>query len=201
MKQAAEFHGTTEPHSRCHLHPKEALVGVCPLCLNDRLLTLASLKQSHYNKHRAQQHCSSRGSSFSLTRKILALASLLSRFELHGHKSSGGSTSGSTTREDSFISIKFEDNGVAFWDKGNKSDNKATVTDINKDSSGKNQLGIQLKSHSNDRNKINKSADTDSAVKHMRPQSGAGTRRWRKRMGNIVDHVRWSSASKTNMGN
>ncbi|CAM8886219.1 unnamed protein product [Rhodiola kirilowii] len=131
------FHGNKEPDtnsSYCHFHHNEVFVGICPLCLNERLQTLASLRQSHYNKHKAQQHSSSRGHSFSLTTKILSLSSLLHRLDLRSHKNSSydrDCNSSSSSQEDSFISIKFEENGAAFWDKEKQSDKNRTTDDIN----------------------------------------------------------------------
>ncbi|EYU22972.1 hypothetical protein ABFS82_03G098400 [Erythranthe guttata] len=96
----------------CYFHPKELVVGVCALCLNERLLLLlASQNQPQTNAvytvkpKRALQ-------------KILALTNLLSRLDFKRHKTQQLHYSSSTSPEDSYISIKFEENGVASWDKG-----------------------------------------------------------------------------------
>ncbi|AAF16545.1 T26F17.4 [Arabidopsis thaliana] len=63
----------------CYFHPKEEYVGVCPLCLNERLLVLASKQRSSRTKH------SSSSPIISLP-KIFALSSLLSRLDLRHRK-------------------------------------------------------------------------------------------------------------------
>ncbi|KAL9668020.1 hypothetical protein QQ045_002392 [Rhodiola kirilowii] len=173
--------------SHCQFHPMEVFVGVCPFCLSERLLTLASLKQRHYNKHRSQQHCNRSirgGHNFSLTAKILAISSLWNRLELRVHKTCSHDdfcdyNSGScSSQEDSFISIKFEENGVAIWDKDNTSDNNQITTNESSD--------------------IYKSNNT-TVIGHTRQRGGA--LRWRKRIGHIFDLIRWrnNTASNTNM--
>ncbi|KAG6388671.1 hypothetical protein SASPL_150103 [Salvia splendens] len=80
----------------CCYHPTEMVVGVCGLCLNEKLLVVAKRRQpiTHY----------------SFFPKIFALT--------HLRKSHSPS---SPSPQDSFISIKFEENGVAIWDKGKTS--------------------------------------------------------------------------------
>ena len=63
----------------CYFHPKEEYVGVCPLCLNERLLVLASKQSSSRTKH------SSSSPIISLP-KIFTLSSLLSRLDLRHHR-------------------------------------------------------------------------------------------------------------------
>ena len=63
----------------CYFHPKEEYVGVCPLCLNERLLVLASKQRSPRTKH------SSSSPIISLP-KIFTLSSLLSRLDLRHHR-------------------------------------------------------------------------------------------------------------------
>jgi hypothetical protein len=36
------MNGYREENSFCYFHPNQVLVGVCPLCLNERLLILAA---------------------------------------------------------------------------------------------------------------------------------------------------------------
>lgn len=63
----------------CYFHPKAEYVGVCPLCLNERLLVLLSKQRSSRTKH------SSSSPIISLP-KIFALSSLLSRLDLRHRK-------------------------------------------------------------------------------------------------------------------
>lgn len=78
----------------CYFHPTEVVVGVCHLCLNARLLVLAS-KQTHH-LHRAKSRSVVRNHSFSHDQnppanvttlpKIFAIGSLLNRFEFRQRK-------------------------------------------------------------------------------------------------------------------
>lgn len=67
--------------SSCYFHPKEAIVGVCPVCLHERLVILAS----------KQNQTSSKAKSVSdkrpLKTKVFAFRSLLNRFEFRNWKS------------------------------------------------------------------------------------------------------------------
>ncbi|CAA0827902.1 ARM repeat superfamily protein [Striga hermonthica] len=81
---------------------------------------------------------------------------------------------------DSFISIRFEDNGVASWDKG-------------KVSKLPNQINRRLE---NDRNTPDKANKTKSVVEHTKTRA---TLRWRKRIGHLLHLIRWRrSANKGN---
>lgn len=80
-----------DSNSCCYFHPKEVVVGVCPLCLNERLVVLAS-KQERTRNHRSKvfsdkkQQQSSAATSINLP-KIFAFGSLLNRFEFRHWKS------------------------------------------------------------------------------------------------------------------
>ncbi|KAG6432615.1 hypothetical protein SASPL_104196 [Salvia splendens] len=80
----------------CCFHPREMVVGVCALCLNEKLLVLAAASKKQTN---------------TFLPKIFASSHILKHHKSH-------------TPQDSFISIKFEANGVASWDKGKTSDEK-----------------------------------------------------------------------------
>ncbi|KAJ0237448.1 hypothetical protein HA466_0248430 [Hirschfeldia incana] len=97
----------------CYFHPKEKYVGVCPFCLNERLLVLASKQRSSRAKHLSSSPI------ISSLPKIFALSSLLSRLDLRHHRKFHPSSDldVSTSQEDSFISIKFENDGNALWEK------------------------------------------------------------------------------------
>ncbi|CAH2035691.1 unnamed protein product [Thlaspi arvense] len=101
--------------SSCNIHPIEFIEGVCPLCLNERLLVLASL-QKIYSPSSPPYH-NSKGSS---NKKSIRLFSFLGFFKLRCHKKYHQTTS-TISPEDSFISIKFEDNGATSWEKEKES--------------------------------------------------------------------------------
>ncbi|XP_057795761.1 uncharacterized protein LOC131011887 [Salvia miltiorrhiza] len=84
----------------CCFHPREMVVGICALCLNERLLVVVA-ESKQQNKR-----------SFGAKRVLPKIFALITRSDIKHHKSS------SPTPEESFISIKFEENGVASWDKG-----------------------------------------------------------------------------------
>ncbi|KAL8141219.1 hypothetical protein V2J09_007240 [Rumex salicifolius] len=176
----------------CYFHPKQILVGVCPLCLNERLLVVAAkegrrshlrprlLRRRSYQEGGGQSGKS--GNNVGLT-KMFALRSLLNRLELrHRHSNRRRSDdigsdyqSTSTSLEDSFISIKFEDNGVASWDKTkhNFTNTKPTgFTDPKK--------------------------PTNSVVEHLK--TPRGTLRWRKRIGHLLQLVKWKKSNHGNGG-
>ena len=85
--QNMKENGHSEENSSCYFHPKQVVVGVCPLCLNERLLILAA-KQGHSaskSSHRLQSS-KQRKPSASI-HKIFALGSLFSRPESQQPKS------------------------------------------------------------------------------------------------------------------
>lgn len=77
---------------------------------------------------------------------------------------------------DSFISIKFEDDGVASWEKTKAK--KAPVQDCTNKPLRKETKG------------------TKSVVEHSKPR---GTLRWRKRIGHLFQLIRWKRSSKANV--
>ncbi|CAA7047855.1 unnamed protein product [Microthlaspi erraticum] len=155
----------------CYFHPKAEYVGVCPLCLNERLLVLASKQRSSRTKH------SSSSPIISLP-KIFALSSLLSRLDLRHHRKFHPSSDldVSTSQEDSFISIKFEDDGNASWEK--KTVSKICVDNTNS-TCEKQQSPI---------------TSTTSIVEH---NSGKSSLRWRKRIGHLFHVIKLRSGSST----
>ncbi|GJN01233.1 hypothetical protein PR202_ga18481 [Eleusine coracana subsp. coracana] len=116
----------------CSFHPRELVVGVCAHCLRDRLLLLlaaSAATNNNNNKDDEELPLSSsrfrrRTSSISFP-KVLALgSSFLQRLDSRHHHeadapkiSSDDDTASVASLDDSFISIKFEDNGKATWDK------------------------------------------------------------------------------------
>ncbi|KAG8378267.1 hypothetical protein BUALT_Bualt08G0119800 [Buddleja alternifolia] len=143
----------------CYFHPKEVVIGVCALCLNERLIVLAS--------HQNYTHTPKKSLP-----KIFALTTLLNRLDIKHHKSNDEVFhSSSTSPEDSFISIKFEDNGVASWDKGK----------------------ISKMTHDQ---QCEMSKEIKSVVEHTKTRA---TLRWRRRIGHLFHVIRWKRSSKGNM--
>ncbi|KMZ59682.1 hypothetical protein ZOSMA_65G00120 [Zostera marina] len=85
----------------CHFHPREVIVGVCAICLKDRLLAL--LSTDHQQK------------SFRDLIVFPKVFALTTSFLHHRQKKSDEESI--TNLEESFISMKFEDDGKALWDK------------------------------------------------------------------------------------
>ncbi|KAG0481087.1 hypothetical protein HPP92_011945 [Vanilla planifolia] len=109
--------GEGDPH--CSLHPKEVLVGVCALCLRERLLGLVSKRAQLPLPKDANRSLrgTKRKPSFTLP-VVFTLSSFLQRFEPQHQKAdveSGPGSNGSSSFSDSFISMKFEEDGRASW--------------------------------------------------------------------------------------
>ncbi|KAK4352690.1 hypothetical protein RND71_028208 [Anisodus tanguticus] len=127
----------------CYFHPKEVVIGVCALCLNERLLVLGSKQEKNkklinlqgkrdyrsfsrenkkINDINDDDHTNHQSRIHYLP-KMFALSSLFSRLDIrHSRKQSFHDphidASSTCSYEDSFISIKFENNGVGSWEKG-----------------------------------------------------------------------------------
>lgn len=90
-----------EENSCCYFHPKEVVIGVCPLCLNERLLILAA-KQGHLpsarGTRRSTQDATNRKPPINLP-KIFALGSFLNRLEFRHSKSDKCDLDASTSQE------------------------------------------------------------------------------------------------------
>ncbi|ONK70994.1 uncharacterized protein A4U43_C04F3630 [Asparagus officinalis] len=152
----------------CYFHPKEAVTGVCAPCLRERLLSLAS-------KH-GNLPVSRDSRSFRVLRrrpaitlpKVFALGSLLLRLESRRKKPDDDeSDPGSIdSLEDSFISIKFEDNGQASWESKQQEITRQSSTEA------KAQKRV---------------------IEHVKPR---GPLRWRKRIGQLLQLARWKRSSK-----
>lgn len=145
---------------RCYFHPGEMVVGVCALCLNERLLVVASKQETNTN--------------YSLTPKrvlpkIFALTNLLNRSDTKHHKSEVYDSTSSHSQEDSFISIKFEENGVASWDKGK-------ISKISQREMSSNEISLD------------KTMTIKSVIEHAKPRA---TLRWRRRIGHLLQLIKW----------
>ncbi|XP_019438578.1 PREDICTED: uncharacterized protein LOC109344307 [Lupinus angustifolius] len=152
----------------CYFHPKQVLVGVCPLCLNERLLIVAAKQGNHNNSHskvslRFQSSIHEKKPSTSI-HKIFAFGSLFSSKQW---KSENIEYDVSPTREESFISIKFEENGVASWEK-------STVS---------NKVSIENSNWNN-----HDSKKTKSVIEHGKSRD---IFRWRKRIGHMFHLIQW----------
>ncbi|KAF9608402.1 hypothetical protein IFM89_009768 [Coptis chinensis] len=166
-----------EEHPFCYFHPKENLVGVCAHCLKERLLILAS-KQGHLplpKDTRSTYNVLYRKSTLNIP-KIFALGSFLHRPPPTKSKDFDQDTS--TSQEDSFISIKFEDNGIVSWDKG--ANTKVSIGPLNKSITHKSSIGT-----------------TKTVVEHVKAHSSPLW--WRKRIGQLFQLVRWKKSSKANV--
>ncbi|CAK7346980.1 unnamed protein product [Dovyalis caffra] len=177
----------SEDNSYCYFHPKEVVVGVCPLCLNQRLLILAA-KQGNLSSARAthrNEGTPHKKPPINLP-KIFAFGSLLNRLEFRHWKSDNSDhDAASTSQEDSFISIKFEDNGAASWEKGAvskvsiESCSKSWNQNLNKEA----EQGKDIK-------------ETMSVIEHAKPHASL---RWRKRIGHMFQLIRWKRSNKEHM--
>ncbi|KAA3453803.1 hypothetical protein CXB51_011334 [Gossypium anomalum] len=175
------MNGYREDNSCCYFHPKQVVIGVCPLCLNERLLVLASKQgqrsssssSTRAGRSRFLQGVSQKKPHIYLP-NIFAFGSLLNRPQPHLNHlkpQDFDDHDASTSQEDSFISIKFEENGVGSWEKGKVS-----------------KVSLEHCSMSWKASLSNK-----SVIEHPKP---GGSLRWRKRMGHLFQLVRWKRSNK-----
>ncbi|GFP84328.1 hypothetical protein PHJA_000576500 [Phtheirospermum japonicum] len=159
---------------RCYFHPREFVIGICALCLNDRLLVLAAKQGTiHHHHHQTQKKAIT---------KIFALASLFNLLEIKKQKADDQyCLTSSTSPEESFISIKFEDNGVASWDKGKIS---------------KMPFDRQCKAMPWNENVNKDRKKMKSMVEHAKPRAAL---RWRRRIGHLFQLVRLKKSTKGTM--
>ncbi|KAJ4917334.1 Uncharacterized protein Rs2_02884 [Raphanus sativus] len=111
--------------SSCNIHPIDFVEGVCPICLNERLLVLAYLQRRHapspspspsYHTIQGQKVSSQKSSK----NKNIRLFSFLRSFQLREQKSNQR-TNSIISPEDLFISINFKNNGTTSWEKEKES--------------------------------------------------------------------------------
>ncbi|KAM3360883.1 hypothetical protein P3S68_015737 [Capsicum galapagoense] len=181
----------------CYFHPREVVVGVCALCLNERLLILASKeekkkktiinlqgKRDNYLREKKKKKINDTNdddgeehSRIHYLPKIFALSSLFNRLDniRHSRKHSTIDASSTCSYEDSFISIKFENNGVGSWEKG-------AVGTVPK---------VSLKHCDN--MSWSKGSNKVSVIEHVaKPRIQL---RWRKRIGHIFQLIRLKRSS------
>ncbi|OMO59502.1 hypothetical protein CCACVL1_24783 [Corchorus capsularis] len=182
------MNGCKEDNSCCYFHPKEVVIGVCPLCLNERLLILASKQgqrssSSSRGSHRSNFQGSKKLPPINLPNIFSFGSVLLNRLEFKHWKSENHDHDhdASTSQEDSFISIKFEENGVASWEKG-----KVSKVSLEHCSMSWNPTLTK--------DMISKESSTKSVIEHSKPRGG--TLRWRKRIGHLFQLIRLKRSSK-----
>ncbi|KAI3912211.1 hypothetical protein MKW98_012022 [Papaver atlanticum] len=208
----------------CDFHPKQVIIGICPLCLKERLVILASKQGSlenfipyykesssivHHETSTATSNNVHHRNKSLLALKIFALRSFLHR-HLEFRKSSDNfhvvdaDCQGyeSTSQEDSFISIKFQDNEVVSWDKGTKntkdenleklSSNHINLTNKEQTKISAMNKDIRLPS-STTTSSINKN-NSSSVVEHVKSHA---VLKWRKRIGQLFQIMRWKKRSST----
>lgn len=81
---------------------------------------------------------------------------------------------------DSFISIKFEENGVASWEKNTVGSNKVALENCNNRSCN---------------DSFNK--ETKTVIEHGK--SRGSSLRWRKRIGHLFQLIKWKRSNKGNV--
>ncbi|KAK7301364.1 hypothetical protein RJT34_12227 [Clitoria ternatea] len=166
-------HKDEEENSRCYFHPNQIVVGVCPFCLNERLLIVAAKQAHHHHHHPFASHklqSSMQKKHSGSIHKIFAFGSL---FTHHLKSHNFYQDDASPSPEESFISIKFEENGVGSWEKSTLA-NKVCMEE-----------GKVL-------NKENK-----SMIEHGKSNNAF---RWRKRIGRLVHFIHWKRSNKGGVG-
>ncbi|CAO2834526.1 unnamed protein product [Amaranthus hypochondriacus] len=195
----------------CCFHPKEMVVGVCHLCLNERLLIISAKNgsvKSNYSKRFNNSYNNNKPKSpYLILPKIFSIASFFNTRDnhrhLHRHRRRRGShhdlfddavTTSSTSLEDeSFISIKFGDNGVASWDKTSNTMSKVSLQNCSLSWGGQTSVkDATIKGSAC--NYTNK-----SVVEHAKPKA-AKSLRWRNRIGHLLQVIKWKKSTKPNAG-
>ncbi|GMI78400.1 hypothetical protein like AT1G21830 [Hibiscus trionum] len=177
-----------EHNSTCYFHPKQQqLIGVCHFCLNERLLLLLATNQGKSST--GGGHGIIHAFPLKKLPKIFALGSLLNRLEFKHSKSENSddvgvsSSTSSTSQEDSFISIKFEENGVASWENG-EVNSKVSIEHCSKPWNP--TLTKELTNEPKVANKI--------VIEHVQPRASL---RWRKRIGHLFQLIKGKRSNKS----
>ncbi|MCL7029878.1 hypothetical protein MKW94_028642 [Papaver nudicaule] len=195
----------------CNIHPTKFLVGVCPLCLKERLVILLATSSSKYKQSSRRRSTSRKSHHIYVLQKVSALGSFLRRSEssrraqkLAANSTDTDDTPTSSQEEESFISIKFEEDGNASWVKDSKEYSKphssataATEPEplkANKIVHNVNTATTAEKMKKNKKKKMdstnNNSRNITSIVEHHSgttgSDGGAGMLRWRKRVGQVL---------------
>ncbi|PKA47994.1 hypothetical protein AXF42_Ash016341 [Apostasia shenzhenica] len=167
-----------EENPFCYIHPKEFVVGVCALCLKERLLGLAS-KQGYLplpkDASRSFRFLKKKP-SIALTRVFAFRSLLLQRSDSRTRKSDDECDGSSiSSPEDSFISMKIEADGNASLES------KRTAS-----------FGLPWISTGRSED-MAKGPNRRAVVEHVKPR---GSLRWRKRIGQLLQLARWKRSSK-----
>ncbi|XP_047323245.1 uncharacterized protein LOC124926954 [Impatiens glandulifera] len=181
-KKMREYNYSTSNGPICCSHVLKELsrhhVGVCPLCLTDRLLLLADQSKP--------------SSTFLNHYKISnTLGFLLRRFEFRRQRRSATSPDQDhddedlDSPEDSFISIKFGDNGESLWEE--KTASKVSLE----------QYSCSMKILSSKKKKKDLEVDTTSVVEHGK--ASAPLLMWRKKIGHVFQLSRWRRSNNVGM--
>ncbi|KAJ0587995.1 putative protein OCTOPUS [Helianthus annuus] len=106
----------------CYFHPDEVFVGVCPLCLYERLIVVAAKRCRGGLRLYASSACKS-SKPCMVVPKMFAIDYLIHRKtkknKLKPKAKDVDDDDASASLDDSFISIRFdEDNTVGAWEKG-----------------------------------------------------------------------------------
>ncbi|XP_028775018.1 uncharacterized protein LOC114752679 [Neltuma alba] len=154
----------SEESCGCYLHPKQRVVGVCPLCLNEKLLILAE-------KQGLSASTRTKSQSTSSIQSIFPFRFLFSRPRSRDHYCHS-----SSSPEESFISIKFEGNGVASWEK-----NTASEVTMNNCDMSWNHASLMI-------------PNKDSKKRVIEHGKSRDPLRWRKRIGHLFQVIRWKKS-------
>ncbi|KAI3991011.1 hypothetical protein MKX01_026195 [Papaver californicum] len=190
----------------CNVHPTKIQIGVCSLCLKERLVILLATTSSKYKQCSRRRSTSRKSHHIYVLQKISALGLFLRRSgssrreqRLAGKSTDTDDASTSTSsQEDSFISIKFEDDGNALWDKDSREHCKphssvtATVAEplkaktqnVNTNSATEKMKKKEKKKKMDTNNKITGIVEHHSGTTGS--DGGAGLLRWRKRVGQVL---------------
>ncbi|KAK4766052.1 hypothetical protein SAY87_007694 [Trapa incisa] len=193
-------HRDDSPFS-CYFHPGVAFVGVCPLCLNERLVVLAakqrrprrSISGHALTAHHHHPSINSTKKPPLNIPKIFAIGTLLNRLEFRHWRTDSLDDASSSPEDDSFISIKFEDNGVASWEK-NKLASKVSVDNSNRIPwNNRNTVG-RAPASALIKDVKTATASTKRVIEHPKPR--VSSLRWRKRISHLFHLIRWKRTSK-----
>ncbi|WVZ87798.1 hypothetical protein U9M48_034380 [Paspalum notatum var. saurae] len=197
----------------CCFHPRELVVGVCPHCLKARLLLLLAAKDDDHaaaaallrRRSRSRSRSRTTSSSISLPKVFALGSSFLQRLDSRGHYThrtdtdaaaaaapipndgnyySDDTATSVASLDDSFISIKFEDNGKATWDSHKQQQVVIATTTTNTKSKTKQQQQQAPATRSS----------SSSTVVMMVPEHAkrGGVTRWRKQVvGRLLQLARW----------
>ncbi|XP_073148485.1 uncharacterized protein [Henckelia pumila] len=155
----------------CYFHPREMVIGVCAFCLHERLAAVSSSQKRFTKRHFHN--------TFRSLKKVFGLSRFVDRVEIN-FKSADACSSSLCSPEDSFISIKFEADGAALWDK-----EKIPKIPLNPQCDD-----------SWSRGKGNKVEKIKKIV--LKPFKPCGMPRWRRRIGRFFNLFRWKKFKKEN---